>query len=145
MKKSILALAALFVIGTACKKEETGGGTETPKSTEEKIIGAWKGDKQIEDVNISGTGFFDTVYVNEMDMSGFNLEFKSDGTVVADSLGLNPDVSNWELLSDNLIKIEDQEFDIILLNDANFHIQLDSSYMVPPINFSIKNIIQLKK
>ena len=144
MKKTMIALLAVVTIAVSCKKEETisGGGSTDPTSL---ILGNWKGDVSVQDVNISGTGFFDTVYTATVDNSFANYEFKNDGTVIYDSLGLNPETSNWFLVSNTIMSVDGQEMSIDLINATNLHLTLDSSFVQVPINFSIKNTIKMVK
>jgi hypothetical protein len=51
----------------------------------------------------------------------FRLTFNSDGTMQSDSLGLNPEVSDWSILNGNLLILDGDTFSISLLTTANFN------------------------
>ena len=116
MKKGLMIVAVLALGFTACKKDSGDGGT-APKTTSEKIIGSWKGDKVEISLTVPGV----PPQTQSEDISYLNMQFKSDGTAVADSAGLYPEVSTWALIGDDKIILDMDTFDIQTLNDNQFY------------------------
>ena len=137
--KRLLILVAVIGIGfTACKKREV-----TPEpTTEEKIIGTWMGDE----IETSITAPPPIGNQNETeDISYLNIEFRNDGTAVADSAGLNADVTNWSVTANDQLILEGDTFDIQKLDASNFHFGLSETETVFGSEVSTTISIKLKK
>jgi hypothetical protein len=141
--KRILLLAAVVGIGfTACKKEESGSGSPGNQTTEEKIIGIWMGDEQV--ISIVAPPPIGTQTQTE-DLSYLNVEFKSDGTAVADSAGFDPEPLTWSLTGNNQINIDSETFDIIKLDASSFHFGYSETDSIGGVPVQSEIIIKLKK
>jgi hypothetical protein len=140
MKKSILlAMLAFSMAFVACKKEED---EPKPKTVQEKITGKWKGEEM--EVILSFPAPIGT-QTDVEDISYLNIEFKSDGTVVSDSLGLNPETVNWSLKNDQTIIVDGQELMIKTITDTQFHFGLDTVIDFSGIPVPVSQTIKFKK
>ena len=139
MKRIALYLLVGMFAFAACKKEEA---TPTEKSTKEKIIGKWMGDEQ--EISIVAPPPIGT-QTQTMDLSYLNIEFKSDGTVTADSAGVSPETTTWALTANDDLILDSDTFDIMTLDASNFHFGLSESDTIGsvPVQSSFK--IKLKK
>lgn len=133
MKKAILFLAIASIGFVACKKEET----PAEKTTSQKITGIWKGESQTTSI----TGFPSQTD----DISYVNFNFKSDGTYTSDSLGFNPINGTWSAPSNTKFVLDSLTFDIVVLNNTQFHVGLDTviDFGGFPLNASI--LLKMKK
>jgi len=140
MKKSFLMAALAISVGfVACKKDKD---EPKPKTTQEKIIGKWKGDQA--SVVITAPPPIGSQTNNE-DLSYLNVEFKSNGTAVVDSAGFDAETSTWALVNDSKIVLDGDTFDIKVLNGTQFHFGSDVTEDFGGIIVNISTIIKLKK
>jgi hypothetical protein len=140
MKKSFLMAAlAISVSFVACKKDKED---DKPKTTNEKIVGKWKGDQGT--VVITAPPPIGSQTQNE-DLRHLNVEFKSNGTAVIDSAGFDAETSSWSLVGDNKIILDSDTFDIKVLNDTQFHFGFEETDDFGGIPVSISTTIKLKK
>jgi hypothetical protein len=84
---------ASFTLFLACKKEES---TAEP-TTEEMIVGSWKGDKNVYTEDVPGQ----PPYQETEDISAYNFMFKADGTFTIDSAGLDSELYEWSVAGNN--------------------------------------------
>lgn len=117
MKKGLILLGILAIGFTACNKDKNGDDNK-PKSTSAKIVGKWKGDVLVTKATFPPA----PTQTQTDDISYQNIEFKSDGTVVADSLGFDPETDQWQLINDSKIIIDSDTFDIYTITDNNFNL-----------------------
>ncbi len=140
--KHIFLLAAIIGIGfTSCKKEETNNPSGN-QTTEEKIIGIWMGDEQI--ISIVAPPPVGT-QSQTMYISYLNVEFKSDGTAVADSAGVAPETVNWSVNSNNELNLDGEVFEIMKLDASNFHFGYSESDTIGGVPVESSVTIKLKK
>ena len=117
MKKTLMILTVLAVGFVSCKKDET-----TTQTTSEKIVGLWMGD---EAVTIFDAPPLPTQTTTD-DLSYLNIEFKSDGTAVSDSLGIVQETTNWSAPNSSTLIFDGQTFTIKELDNSKFYFALDS-------------------
>lgn len=122
MKKVFLGLALVASI-VACKKDDKNDSGS--KTTREKIVGIWLGDKQIDVEKTNGT----VTYSDTTDLTGFQLNFANDGNVFFSIGGFPLDTASWALNGDTRILLDGEEFTIKNLTDNQFHVGYDSTYV----------------
>ena len=103
-------------------------------TVEEKIIGMWTGDVQT--IHTVFPPIIDTT--ETVDISWLNLEFKSDGTMISDSAGVDADTLDWVLLSDDMITLDGDTFDINTITTTNFNLGASESFMGATVDMEIK-------
>ena len=124
MKYTILLATSLLVF--ACKKEQP-----TPEpTTEEKIIGTWKGDKVVYTENEPGQ----PQYQEMEDISAYNFIFNAEGTFTVDSAGFDVENYQWSVSgNDDFIWRYDANsadvLTIIQLNNNSFTLQETGTYI----------------
>ena len=121
MNKSILFTAFLVFGLVSCEKDESNDNN--PQTTEQKILGDWRGDKAT--FSSSSPAFYEENPLNE-----YVLRFKNDGMYDVDSLGqFTVETDVWQLLGNNriimggLLENPTDTFDIITLNGNSFVIR----------------------
>lgn len=121
MNKAILFTAFLVFGLVSCEKDESNDNN--PQTTEQKILGDWRGDKS----TFSSNSPF--IY-EENSLEDFVLRFKNDGTYDVDSLGqFTVETDVWQLLGNDriimggVIENPADTFDIITLNGNSFVIR----------------------
>lgn len=123
MKKTILAFifGLLFIVG--CTKDKKNA------TSQEKILGTWKGDNSDSQVIFTTSGW-DTTVTSSMSISYLKLTFTNDGNGQWDSLGYNQESLAWEILNNNRLILDGQTWDITLLSSSKLNIRtvgVDSS------------------
>jgi len=133
-------ICAVLAIGlVSCKKDETTGSTKT---TSEKIIGKWFGNEVVTKIVAPPPiGNQETTD----DISYLNVTFKSDGTLVSDSLGLDPQTGTWSAPSSSMFILDGDTFEIQSLTDSQFHFGVDSTFNFGGVSGSVSSSIKLKK
>ena len=121
MNKAILFTAFLVFGLVSCEKDESNDNN--PQTTEQKILGDWRGDKS---TFSSNSPFF----YEENSLEDYVLRFKNDGTYDVDSLGqFTVETDVWQLLGNDriimggVIENPADTFDIITLNGNSFVIR----------------------
>jgi hypothetical protein len=104
---------AAFAILLACKKEQPA----PEPTTQEKIVGTWKGDKTIYTENEPGQ----PQYQEMEDISPYNFTFTADGTLTIDSAGFDPEIYQWSIASNNefIWRYDANNADILEITELN--------------------------
>jgi len=139
MKRTLLALAAVAILGVACKKETTddGGGQTMPPS--ELIVGKWFGDEQSLMVSVTGSGplDIDTSFTQTEDLSWIRLTFNSDGTGQLDSLGMDVEALSWMIHNNDLLVLDGLDtLMITTLTSSDLHLsqsEVDNTSLPPAV------------
>ena len=141
MKKVMMfSLVATFVFA-ACKKEES------ERTTQEKIIGKWMGVENYYEETQPGQG----TTVESEDLTGYNFDFRADGTLVMDSAGFDPEIVTWSVTSDNKLVwgYGGGSFDVLIiarLTDTQFYLDDTGTYTnTNGENVPYKESLRLKK
>lgn len=143
MNKAILVIVILIFGLVSCEKDESNDNNQ--QTTEQKILGDWRGDKSTFSSN-------NPSFYEENSLNDYVLRFKNDGTYDVDSLGqFTVETNVWQLLgSDRIIMggvLENpvDTFDIITLNGNSFIIRNMSTEDLGGISLAIEVNIFLKR
>ena len=121
-KVFMICLLSIFALA-GCKKEDA------EKTTEEKIIGLWLGVENYYEETQPGQ----STTIESEDLTGYNFNFKANGTLVMDSAGFNPETVTWSVTSDNKLVwgYGGGAFDVLViarLTDTQFYLEETGTY-----------------
>jgi hypothetical protein len=143
MNKTILFVAILVFGLVSCEKDESNDNN--PQTTEQKILGDWRGDKAT--FSSSSPAVYEENSLNE-----YVLRFKNDGMYDVDSLGqFTVETDVWQLLGNDrlimggLLENPTDTFDIITLNGNSFIIRNTSTDNVGGTVLTVEVNIFLKR
>ena len=141
MKKLAFLVVALSTVFVACKKESDD---PAEKTTREKIIALWAGDKIEISIEVPGMPPQQDVE----DFSYATVNFKSDGTVEVDSAGVNIDNSTWSIDNNDNFMLDGEVFNIYTLTESNFDfgfVETDTINEMPLVIATYASKIKLVK
>ena len=129
MKKIILMLCLPALVLTACQKDDDDPGP----TAAQKILGAWKLDRDIEeDYHPINT----LVDVDEIvGLPGDSVVFKTNGIVYTYSDVVGNDQTDYIVIDEKTIKIEDEIYEIKTLTDKELFLYIDEKDPVQNTRF----------
>ena len=129
MKKIILMLCLPALMLTACQRDDD----DPEPTTAQKILGAWKLDRDIEeDYHPINT----LVDVDEIvGLPGDSVVFKTNGIVYTYSDVVGQDETDYIVLDEKSIKIEDEIYEIKTLSDKELFLYLEEKDQVQNTRF----------
>ena len=119
MKKIIYSVVclSLFILA-ACN------GKDTPEpTTQQKLLGKWRVQKEIDEYYQPVTTLLETEQIDGQ--PGDSIVFKTDGNVYSYSPTYGDDFTNYEVLNDTTVKIEDELYMIRKLTTTELYLYND--------------------
>lgn len=145
MKKTLLAFAAIAILGVGCKKEETANNGST--NPNELIVGKWFGVEQTGSVTVTGAGAQDTSFTQTESLTWLRVTFNADGTGLMDSLGMDVDTLSWVIQNSTLLVLDGLDtLTITKLTSTDLHLnQTEVDDSNPPVVVTFDATVKLTK
>lgn len=146
MKRFALLFTALALITiSSCKEDEPESPANT-QTTKQKITALWQGVSVYYEEQEPGEPLYSETY----DISGYNLNFTSNGIIVIDSAGIDPETYQWDVTDDDkliwIYSVNDHDtFDIVTLTNSEFVIEDGGFYVWGVDTITYLDRISMKK